>query len=59
MIASKQLGSLNLAVNVRMLQTALTGQVSAFVFNEMQEIEISSNIVPQSYVCFKLELLFR
>ena len=56
MIASKQLGSLNLAVNVRMLQTALTGQVSVFVFNEMQEIEISSNIVPQSYVCFKLEL---
>lgn len=33
-----------------MLDSSLINQVSAFVFNEVQEIEIKSTIVAQSYV---------
>ena len=49
MVASKQSGRLNISINATMFQTGLTDQMSAFVFNEIQEIEISSTIVLESY----------
>ena len=54
MIASKQGGSLNIDVNGKMFQTSLTDKVSANVFNEKQEIEITSTVISQSYVCILL-----
>lgn len=35
-----------------MFQTTLTNQSSAYVFNEVQEIDISSTVIPESYVCY-------
>ena len=52
MIASKKSGSLKLNVNGKMFQTTLTDSISSYVFNEEQNIEINSTVVPQSYVCF-------
>ena len=49
-IASKKDGSLNLTVNAKIFQTSLTDQVSSFVFNEEQTINLNSNIVPETYV---------
>jgi hypothetical protein len=49
---------MQLAVNAKMLQTSLTETVSAFVHNEKQQIEISSKIVPESYVKLKVNLEF-
>lgn len=48
--ATKQSGGLNLNVNGKMLSSSLTDITSAYVFNELQEIEITSNVVSQSYV---------
>ena len=49
-VASKASGGLNLAINARMFTTTLTDQVSAFVNNEIQDIEIESSIILESYV---------
>lgn len=43
-------GLMQLAVNAKMLDTSLTEQVSAYVFNEQQRIEITSTVVLESYV---------
>lgn len=51
MIASKKSGNLSLAVNGKMFNTMLTDQATTFASNEIQEIEINSTIVPESYVC--------
>lgn len=49
-VASRSTGLLSLAINGKMFSTSLTNQSSAYVTNEVQEIEISSNIFPESYV---------
>ena len=41
-IVSKMNGFLNVSINLRMLDTKLTGETSAFIKNEIQEIEIFS-----------------
>lgn len=49
-IASKRAGKLNFTLNAKMLKTNLIDTVSDNVINEIQEIEISSTIVPESFV---------
>ena len=50
LIGSRQSGSLNLALNAKMLDTTLNDQVSSNVKNEIQNIIISSTIVKESFV---------
>ena len=57
LIASIKNGTLNLALNGHMFQTYLTNQVSAYVFNEKQSIQINSIYIPESYV-IKLIFIF-
>ena len=58
-IVSKMNGFLNVSINLRMLDTKLTGETSAFIKNEVQEIEIFSgetfeNSKVKKYFCFNL-----
>jgi len=48
--ASVHANVMRLAVNAKMFETSLTETVSAYVYNEKQRIEISSTIVPESFV---------
>jgi hypothetical protein len=49
-VASRAGGNLNLALNAKMFNTVLTDKVSAFVKNEIQDVEINSTIILESYV---------
>ncbi|CAF0756351.1 unnamed protein product [Brachionus calyciflorus] len=49
-VSSRQGGSLSIAINAIMLDTYLTDSVSNLVTNEIQEIEINSTLIPESYV---------
>ena len=55
-VATRQ-GNLNMAVNARMYQTWLTYRYSSNVFNEQQQIRISSKINLETYVIMLLILL--
>ena len=46
-------GSLNLKVNAQMFTTTLTDSVSGNVQNDIQQIQINSTIVPETYVSYK------
>lgn len=48
-VGSRNAGSLDLEVSVKMMQTSLTEDKSSFVKNEMQEIDITSTSIPESY----------
>ena len=49
-VASKQGGGLKFDLNVKMFTSTLNGKVSYMVKTEVQEVEISSVIVPESTV---------
>ena len=49
-VASKKGGSLSIAINAKNLNTDLTDKVSSNIQNDIQDIEISSTIVLESYV---------
>ncbi len=49
-IASKQSGALKVFVNAKMFNTTLNGKISSRIVTEVQEIEISSVIVPETTV---------
>lgn len=54
-IGSKSSGSLNIAVNARMLDTSLVDTTSSYIKNEIQDIEITSWVVYEAIVSnFKL-----
>jgi hypothetical protein len=58
-IVSKMNGFLNVSINLRMLDTKLTGETSAFIKNEVQEIEIFSpetikNSKVKNYFCINV-----
>lgn len=48
-VGSKSGGGLNLKVKAKLLDTHLTEKDSGFVQNEIQEIEITSTIIPEAY----------
>lgn len=48
-MASKQSCGLKLSVDAKLLETFLTESASALVVNEVQDIEVSSTIVPEAY----------
>lgn len=52
MVGSKSKGNLTVGVNAKMLDTTLTDEVTSNVLNEIQEIEIKSLIIGESYVSF-------
>ena len=56
-VASKKGGSLSIAINAKNLNTDLTDKVSSNIQNDIQDIEISSTIVLESYVIIFLELI--
>lgn len=49
-VASRKAGSLSIAINAKNLNTDLTDKVSSNIQNDVQDIEISSTIVLESYV---------
>lgn len=51
-VGSKKKGNFSLAINAKMFDTTLTDKVTSNVLNEIQEVEISSVITMESYVCF-------
>jgi len=53
LIASVNMKKLLLVLDLKMLQTNLTYKDSDSVVNEVQDIEISSKIVPEKYVSFR------
>ena len=58
MVGSKSKGNLTAGVNAKMLDTALTDEVTSNVLNEIQEIEIKSLIIGESYVSFFYLFIF-
>ena len=48
-IASKSGGNLDLEVNAKMLDTILTDVDSYYVSNELQEVEVTSTLIPEKY----------
>ncbi len=56
-IASKTSGALKIDLNAKMYDTNLNGNTSAMVKTEIQDVEISSVIVPETTV-FKNSLYF-
>ncbi len=56
-VASKQGGNLNVAVNGKMFQTTISNlingsPVSSYVQNQIQQVQISSTINHEKYVIF-------
>jgi hypothetical protein len=49
-ISSKEAGGLNLALNAKMLDSTLNTKFSSYVYNEIQEIALSSTVVSESNV---------
>ena len=49
-VASRKGGSLSIAINAKNLNTDLTDKVSSNIQNDIQDIEISSTLVLESYV---------
>jgi hypothetical protein len=56
-IASKTSGALKIDLNAKMYNTNLNGNTSAMVKTEIQDVEISSVIVPETTV-FKKFFIF-
>ena len=49
-VSSRQGGGLKLNINTKMYSTTLNGKTSKMVKTEIQEIEISSTVIPESFV---------
>lgn len=49
-VASRNAGALSFALNLKMLDTILTDEISSNVLNEIQDININSTISLESYV---------
>jgi hypothetical protein len=49
-IGSRANGGLNLAVNLKMLNSNLNSKISSNIFTEVQEIILGSTVVYESYV---------
>jgi hypothetical protein len=49
-VASKSGGGLSIQVNAKLFETFLTDKDSVYVVNDIQDIEINSTIISESYV---------
>ena len=50
LVASKSGGALTVSANAKMFNSKLNGKISSMVKTEVQEIEISSNVIPEKTV---------